>query len=458
MKRILILSLIASISFPLKSFAEEVSLPEVKKPLILNEGIQTTLTAEQIAELMPWAKDTKFFLVDLLDNIGPLSTDDKIEKLISGIQDAVGESAPKNSELLMRYILNRALVIKDLITKEADPEAVGTKDVLIRTLVSSVKMAIQYYDIDMSALTTQKSNSSFVSFGMEYFNFLTELNKSIFDASAQYLIERTALEWYQWDLYRDLNNKMYAPQIVKINNSLKTFSTKKISDAQAISSIRQMKKIAEQLDVTGTINRMKSEQRKIEDEKRLKNLKKEDEIKAEVKRQEEARAAEERKAALDLLRNPRTEILQERVNVFIKTLASNESWSLRRDAANALALIPGADITDFLLRTYAINSDSDSDVRAAVGNAIYMRLGNRDYTLKTDDFDSLNKKIISEIVSNHLFSMDNWEARRIIVQSLGKIPTVESYRILGIALQREGDTDVKAAIVESMNKIAATLK
>jgi hypothetical protein len=88
-------------------------------------------------------------------------------------------------------------------------------------------MAIAYYDTDMANLKTPAKQSSFITFGMEYFAFLTELNKSIFDASAQYLIERTALEWFQWDLYRDLNNKMYAPQIVKINNSLKTFSLNK---------------------------------------------------------------------------------------------------------------------------------------------------------------------------------------------------------------------------------------
>lgn len=208
---------------------------------------------------MPWAKDSKFFLVDLLDNIGPLATDDKIEKLVEGIKQVVQESAPKNSELLMRYVLNRALILNDLIDKEADSEAVGTKDVLIRTLISSIKMAITYYEIDMDNLKTPAKQSSFITFGMEYFTFLTELNKSIFDASAQYLIQRTALEWFQWDLYRDLNNKMYAPQIVKINNSLKTFSTKKMSDAQAIAAIRQMKKIAEQLDVAETIRKIQNE-------------------------------------------------------------------------------------------------------------------------------------------------------------------------------------------------------
>jgi hypothetical protein len=72
MRRLLAFSLIATLSFPLMVLADEVNLPVVKKPAILNEGTQSTLSADQIAELMPWAKDTKFFLVDLLDNIGPM--------------------------------------------------------------------------------------------------------------------------------------------------------------------------------------------------------------------------------------------------------------------------------------------------------------------------------------------------------------------------------------------------
>jgi hypothetical protein len=246
MKKLNTLILVSTLIFGNVLKAEEISLVAIDRPSALNEGTQRELTAAQVAELLPWAKDSKSFLVDLVDNVQSLNTSDRVERIIEGIKSSVIESAPKNSELLMRYALNRAVVINEILDREMDPNAVGTVDAKSRVLISSINMALKYYDADMATLS-QRTASPFATFGMEYFAFLTDLNKSIFDASAQYNIQRTSLEWLQWDLYRDLNNATFAPQILKINNALKTFPTKKISDSQSISFIRQMKKVTEQL-------------------------------------------------------------------------------------------------------------------------------------------------------------------------------------------------------------------
>lgn len=248
MKKLNTLLLISTLLFGSFIKAEEVNLVAVDRPVALDEGTQRSLSDAQIAELLPWAKDSKSFLLDLVENVQSLNTTDRVERLLEGIKSSVIESAPKNSELLMRYALNRAVVINDILEREMDPAAVGTIDAKSRVLISSIAMALKYYDADMATLT-KKSVSPFATFGVEYFNFLTELNKSIFDASAQYHIQRTSLEWLQWDLYRDLNNASFAPQIVKINNALKIFPTKKISDAQSLNYIRQMKKINELLRI-----------------------------------------------------------------------------------------------------------------------------------------------------------------------------------------------------------------
>lgn len=254
MKKILFYTLMASFCLPLVTQAEDITLPLIQKPEVLEEGVQRTLTAEQIADLLPWAKDSKNFLNDMLDNIQGLSAEDKIDRLIEGIKTVVNESAPKNSELLMRYTLNRALAINEIINRETSKDVVGTADIKIRVLILSVKMAIKYYDIDMQTLT-KRTAAPFMTFGLDYFQFLNNINKSIFDASAEYKIQRTSLEWLQWDLYRDLNNAKFAPQIVKINNSLKLLPVSKLSDAQSISYVRQMKKISEQLGTfDGQIN------------------------------------------------------------------------------------------------------------------------------------------------------------------------------------------------------------
>lgn len=241
-----ILAVVATISFSSVMQAEEITLPKISAPIVLQEGTQRELSAAQIAELLPWAKDSKVFLVDLLENTQHLSSFDQLDRLSEGLKQVVEESAMKNPELLMRYFLNRALVLTEILNNETNTDAVGSVDAKVRVLRASIKMAIIYYDVDLKMLT-KKSTAPFVMFGQDYFDFLSELNKSIFDASAQYAIQRTALEWFQWDLYRDLNNTSYAPQIVKINNSLKTFPLKTKNDGQSISYLRQMKSIALQV-------------------------------------------------------------------------------------------------------------------------------------------------------------------------------------------------------------------
>ena len=247
-KTLTTLVLLTSLCFSSLISAEEVVIPVVTKPSILQEGTQRELSPAQIEELIPWAKNSKVFLNDLLNSLQGLSSVDKLDRLEVGIESVVGESAPKNSELLMRYVLNRGLVINDLLKKEIAAEEVGSIDTKLRVLISSINMAITYYDTDMSTLA-KKTSAPFIAFGVSYFQFLSELNKSIFDASASYNVQRTALEWLQWDLYRDLNNQQVASQIVKINNSLKMFPTKSMSDAQYITYIKQMKLMVSQLDL-----------------------------------------------------------------------------------------------------------------------------------------------------------------------------------------------------------------
>ncbi len=115
-------------------------------------------------------------------------------------------------------------------------------------LLKSIRFALKYYDVDLAFLT-KKTALPFTSFGKEYFFFLHEMNKSIFDASAQYMVQRLSLEFLQWDLYRDVNNTSNAPQIIKINNALKMYPKKITSDRSALSYIQQMKKLIQQLNL-----------------------------------------------------------------------------------------------------------------------------------------------------------------------------------------------------------------
>nr|BDT29182.1 hypothetical protein BHI3_26480 [Bacteriovorax sp. HI3] len=425
--------------------AEEISLPVITKPAILEEGTQRTLTQAQIAELLPWAKDSKLFLIDLMENIQGLTTSDKIERLADGIASVVGESAPKNSELLMRYALNRGLVINDILSRELDADAVGSQDAKLRVLKASIEMAIKYYDTDM-AILEKKTTAPFVIFGLDYFDFLNELNKSIFDASAQYNVQRTALEWLQWDLYRDLNNASYAPQIVKINNSLKTFPNKKITDAQSIANIRLMKKVAQQLNVKSTLT-------KLEEERRLAMAKNDEERRLMIAKTEAEKERIRREAELERLRGSRSLVDIEKVKSYTTSL-NNGGWETRRESAHQLGNMVGSDVTLALLSRLMI--ESDSDVMNAIMRYLPARIDSPSYIMKIDSHANHRAQVIS-ILSSASRS-GGWEKRRTIARLVGNIPTIEAYRLLSSWLQGESDSDVKNAIIASMGAIEGALK
>src|SRR4051812_23356462 len=89
--------------------AQAADLPKIQAPAGFDEGTQTTLDASQIADILPWAKNSELALRDLLDYIRPLGLRESKEALVRGIESVVLASAPKGTETLMRYTLNRAL-------------------------------------------------------------------------------------------------------------------------------------------------------------------------------------------------------------------------------------------------------------------------------------------------------------------------------------------------------------
>lgn len=438
------LAVVATISFAGTLKAQEMSLPVISKPAILEEGTQRELSKAQIAELLPWAKDSKLFLVDLLENIQGLTMQDKIDRLSDGLATVVGESASKNSELLMRYALNRGLVLNNILASEMSADAVGTADARLRVLKSSIEIALKYYETDM-AILQKKSTAPYVIFGLDYFEFLSELNKSIFDASAQYSIQRTALEWLQWDLYRDLNNASYAPQIVKINNSLKTFPTKKITDAQSIANIRLMKKVAQQLNVRSTLT-------KLETEKRLSEAKSEEERRMMLAKTEEDRQRIQKEAELERLRGSRSAVDIEKVRYALSSLNAN-SWETRRTSVNSLSNMVGGDITLALLDRYMI--ETDADVMAVIIRSLGQRLNSTSYIMRIESMEAQQVKVMQLLASAPRVS--GWEKRRQMVTLFSYMETIETYRILAAWNEIEKDADVAVTLRAAMVRIEKSL-
>ena len=271
--KIILLGLIINLNTMVK--ADDFFLPEISAPIEnILEGIETKLTLEDIAEILPWAKNSKSRLDDLLENTEANFSKDSLERiLVSGIQKIVNSSGPKHTELLMRYVLNRAIKIHEILVNETNTKEIGVLDQRIRFLVQSIELAKYYYKSDLDFLNQGRENFrplNFAYFGIRYSHFLGELSKSLFDASAQYQIERLNLGFLQWDLYRDLENKKYAPVINKIYNQLDVLPVESPSnDQSSVSFIRKIKKIRKVNLRSIQIEKEFEERGELEDEREL---------------------------------------------------------------------------------------------------------------------------------------------------------------------------------------------
>jgi hypothetical protein len=212
---------------------------------ILKEGIQRTFTKAQIDFIKPWASNSKIKLENLIEDIENLDLDNKINLLYTGIKEIVVESAPKNTELLMRYVLNRGRVVFETIDAETNNDGIGTKHLKLRVLVRSVEMALEYYSNDYQFLTKKDFTPiAFAKFGADYAMFMNEINNSVFDVSAQYKIAKYCLGWFAWDLFRDQSLQVHSPTIDAINLKLENLSKfdSNLSDKKTLPLVRLLKK------------------------------------------------------------------------------------------------------------------------------------------------------------------------------------------------------------------------
>ena len=216
----------------------------------LDDGTETTLSGAQIAELQDWAKNSKADLVQLLEDVKSLGANQSKGQLIRGIRDVVLASAPKSTETLMRYVLNRGLKTVDEIEKDVNVSRAGVVDQENRILIRSTELAIQYYQSDVAYINGRlkgaKSGSAitlpYAQFGLTYADFLMSINDSLLNVSAQYKIGLFVLGFLENDLNRDQDKTQYAPQITRINKFLKSMPDQpQGTDSETIAAYRLIK-------------------------------------------------------------------------------------------------------------------------------------------------------------------------------------------------------------------------
>lgn len=120
------------------------------------EGVEFTIRVEDIADLFAWAVSSKTQLEDGLKRITKLPTSERRTALRSLMDSVVSASGVKNTELLMRVVMNRALTFDEVLT--ATSKATSEQESLGRRLLKDgAILALQVYVDDAEFLDQAKS-------------------------------------------------------------------------------------------------------------------------------------------------------------------------------------------------------------------------------------------------------------------------------------------------------------
>jgi hypothetical protein len=225
-----------------------------------DEGTETSLSASQMDSIRVWAINSKATLTDLLDSIRTMPYRKAKFALISGIQDTVLNSAPKTTELMMRYVLNRGMAVVhsiDHVAETTQPgmlDQAGVLDQEIRVLTRSIEFALEFYQDDLKFLNGQVAGGTdslislpFAKFGVECSNFLMGMNDSLINAQAQYQIAMDSIGYLSVDLYRDDSRSVYAPAISKIYKFQKAHPGTPSTSADAIAGMTDIRRVYQEV-------------------------------------------------------------------------------------------------------------------------------------------------------------------------------------------------------------------
>ena len=131
--------------------------------------------------------------------------------------------------MLMRFALNRGLMLSEELLKEADLNNAGVVENQLDILSRSIDVALHVHESDLSyqrRVSTGNNivNINYASFGVTLGQSYIAAARNIFDASAQYRVMYKAYEMMNWDLSQDRNAKDYSEVIVDIYRTLERLS------------------------------------------------------------------------------------------------------------------------------------------------------------------------------------------------------------------------------------------
>ncbi len=262
------------------------------------EGTKVTLSPGEVADLRQWVENAKHELGILEDETRRGRLEQRRERYVREFAAIVSRSASKENELLMRYVLNRALFVDELIGRDPAPSELQS---LVAFLDSTIDLAKKFYADDQRYLDAigrgQSANfeTPMPVFAYRYADLILRFSRTFIRPAFEYQITFAALGWLANDLNspRNLDRIRFSEAITRISRLQSRFPEIPTgADSSQLEAIREFKweyreRVLKHLvDTVAEIKEAEALARRIaEEEKRLAQLSLEEQAK-ERERQE----------------------------------------------------------------------------------------------------------------------------------------------------------------------------
>ncbi len=206
----------------------------------------TSLGEADVADLSRWGGQAVVKLNMALETFAEDQlTKEHVENLTQATKDALSMISPTGKNLFMFEILDRSLngVQKILNEHYTDDSLPGAIDLKIKNLSLSIKLALEYFHGYQKYENKFVFSTNFADFGIQYFNFLYDLSKSVLNPHAELKILKLATQGLMYDLNRDqLLRLKNASVILGLNQTLNRFAQVPLNDLDAIKQTQGFKK------------------------------------------------------------------------------------------------------------------------------------------------------------------------------------------------------------------------
>jgi hypothetical protein len=211
----------------------------VEAPTSAREGTKVLLTASEISDLKQWVENAKNDLALLQDDLRRGNLEERRKRTVAEFEAITGRSGAKENELLMRYTLNRALEINDLVGLTPAPSELQS---LVAFLDSTIELSKGFYTDDQKYLEAIGRGEApqlqlpMAIFAHQYAETLLLFSRTFLRPELEYRVTYKALGWLANDLNssRNLARIQYGETITRVARLQKKYEENPAGDDQEI--------------------------------------------------------------------------------------------------------------------------------------------------------------------------------------------------------------------------------